>query len=111
MTPCRSSRSSLGCASPGAGRTTRWGSAASPPSSTPKRTTSTRTRAPSSADSAMPPLVQPDEGELKLNGLRIHYFEWRGGGQRPLVLMHGLRDYAYFWQGCAHPPLGRGHGF
>src|SRR3972149_7999963 len=55
---------------------------------------------------AMPPLVQPDEGELKLNGLRFHYFEWRGGGQRPLVLMHGLRDYAYYWQGCAHRPLG-----
>jgi pimeloyl-ACP methyl ester carboxylesterase len=64
-------------------------------------------------------LVQPAEGELKLNGLRIHYFEWRGSGRRPLVLMHGLRDYAYYWQDCANRLLDdfhvyaldqRGHG-
>ena len=61
-------------------------------------------------------LVQPDEGELKLNGLRIHYFEWRGraapaGGQgrRPLVLLHGLRDYAYYWQDCANRLLDEFH--
>jgi pimeloyl-ACP methyl ester carboxylesterase len=57
----------------------------------------------------MPPLVQPDEGELKLNGLRIHYFEWRGAGQRPLLLMHGLRDYAYYWQDCANRLLDEFH--
>jgi len=57
----------------------------------------------------MPPLVQPDEGELKLNGLRIHYFEWKGRGQRPLVLMHGLRDYAYYWQDCANRLLDEFH--
>src|SRR3990172_2010668 len=34
--------------------------------------------------------------------LRINFFEWRGRGQRPLVLMHGLRDYAYYWQDCAN---------
>jgi len=50
----------------------------------------------------MSALVQPSEGELKINGLRLHYFEWKGAGQRPLVLMHGLRDYAYFWQDCAN---------
>jgi pimeloyl-ACP methyl ester carboxylesterase len=64
-------------------------------------------------------LLQPLEGELKLNGLRIHYFEWRGAGRRPLVLMHGLRDYAYYWQDCANrflddfhlfAPDIRGHG-
>lgn len=64
-------------------------------------------------------LVQPAEGELKLNGLRIHYFEWRGRGERPLVLLHGLRDYAYYWQDCANRLLDdfhiyaydqRGHG-
>ena len=64
-------------------------------------------------------LVQPVEGELKLNGLRINYFEWKGRGRRPLVLMHGLRDYAYFWQDCANRLLDdfhvysfdqRGHG-
>ena len=54
-------------------------------------------------------LVQPGEGELKLNGLRIHYFEWRGGGQRPLLLMHGLRDYAYYWQDCANRLLDEFH--
>ncbi len=65
------------------------------------------------------PLVQPAEGELKLNGLRIHYFEWRGRGQRPLILLHGLRDYAYYWQDSANRLLDdfhvyafdqRGHG-
>jgi len=64
-------------------------------------------------------LVQPAEGELKLNGLRINYFEWKGRGRRPLVLMHGLRDYAYYWQDCANRLLDdfhvytfdqRGHG-
>lgn len=64
-------------------------------------------------------LVQPAEGELKINGLRIHYFEWRGRGERPLVLVHGLRDYAYYWQDLANRLLDdfhvyafdqRGHG-
>ena len=64
-------------------------------------------------------LIQPVEGELKLNGLRINYFEWKGRGRRPLVLMHGLRDYAYYWQDCANRLLDdfhvytfdqRGHG-
>ncbi|HUF53364.1 MAG TPA: alpha/beta hydrolase [Dehalococcoidia bacterium] len=64
-------------------------------------------------------LIQPSEGELKVNGLRIHYFEWKGAGTRPLVLMHGLRDYAYYWQDCAnrlldefhvYAPDQRGHG-
>ncbi len=56
-------------------------------------------------------LVQPTEGELKLNGLRSHYFEWRGSGERPLVLMHGLRDYAYYWQDCANRLLDDFHVF
>ena len=47
-------------------------------------------------------LVQPQEGELKLNGLRIHHFHWQGRGQRPLILLHGLRDHAYYWQDCAN---------
>jgi pimeloyl-ACP methyl ester carboxylesterase len=64
-------------------------------------------------------LVQPAEGEVKINGLRLHYFEWTGKGTRPLVLMHGLRDYAYYWQDCANrllndfhifAPDQRGHG-
>jgi esterase len=64
-------------------------------------------------------LVQPAEGEVKVNGLRLHYFEWKGKGTRPLVLMHGLRDYAYFWQDAANrlmddfhifAPDQRGHG-
>jgi pimeloyl-ACP methyl ester carboxylesterase len=58
---------------------------------------------------AVTPLVQPAEGELKLNGLRIHYFEWKGAGRRPLVLMHGLRDYAYYWQDCANRLLDEFH--
>lgn len=64
-------------------------------------------------------LLQPVEGELKINGLRIHYFEWQGRGERPLVLVHGLRDYAYYWQDLANRLLDvfhvyafdqRGHG-
>ena len=62
---------------------------------------------------------EPNEGELKLNGLRLHYFEWKGPGRRPLLLLHGLRDYAYYWQDCANRLLDdfhiyafdqRGHG-
>jgi len=56
-------------------------------------------------------LVQPSEGEVKVNGLRQHYFEWKGAGTRPLVLMHGLRDYAYFWQDCANRLLDEFHIF
>jgi pimeloyl-ACP methyl ester carboxylesterase len=64
-------------------------------------------------------LLQPAEGELKINGLRIHYFEWKGRGERPLVLVHGLRDCAYYWQDLANRLLDdfhvyafdqRGHG-
>lgn len=62
-------------------------------------TTTTRRRSDQEPDLT---LVQPSEGELKLNGLRIHFFEWKGAGKRPLVLMHGLRDYAYYWQDCAN---------
>ncbi|HEY5625967.1 MAG TPA: alpha/beta hydrolase [Dehalococcoidia bacterium] len=56
-------------------------------------------------------LVQPSEGEVKANGLRLHYFEWKGAGTRPLVLMHGLRDYAYYWQDCANRLLDEFHIF
>lgn len=56
-------------------------------------------------------LVQPSEGEVKINGLRLHYFEWKGAGTRPLVLMHGLRDYAYYWQDCANRLLDEFHIF
>ena len=56
-------------------------------------------------------LVQPTEGEVKVNGLRLHYFEWKGKGTRPLVLMHGLRDYAYYWQDCANRLLDEFHIF
>lgn len=56
-------------------------------------------------------LVQPSEGEAKVNGLRLHYFEWKGKGTRPLVLMHGLRDYAYYWQDCANRLLDEFHIF
>jgi pimeloyl-ACP methyl ester carboxylesterase len=56
-------------------------------------------------------LIQPAEGEVKVNGLRLHYFEWKGKGTRPLVLMHGLRDYAYYWQDCANRLLDEFHIF
>jgi pimeloyl-ACP methyl ester carboxylesterase len=56
-------------------------------------------------------LVQPVDGEVKVNGLRLHYFEWKGVGKRPLVLMHGLRDYAYYWQDCANRLLDEFHIF
>jgi pimeloyl-ACP methyl ester carboxylesterase len=56
-------------------------------------------------------LVQPAESEVKVNGLRLHYFEWNGKGTRPLVLMHGLRDYAYYWQDAANRLLDDFHIF
>jgi pimeloyl-ACP methyl ester carboxylesterase len=56
-------------------------------------------------------LVQPTEGEVKVNGLRLHYFEWGDPALPPLVLMHGLRDYAYYWQDCANRLLDRFHIF
>ena len=56
-------------------------------------------------------LVQPSEGEVKINGLRLHYFEWKGAGTRPLVLLHGLRDYSYYWQDCANRLLDEFHIF
>ncbi len=59
----------------------------------------------------MSALLQPREGELKLNGLRFRYFEWRGRGRRPLVLLHGLRDSAYYWQDFANRVLDEFHVF
>jgi pimeloyl-ACP methyl ester carboxylesterase len=56
-------------------------------------------------------LVQPSEGEVKVNGLRLHYFQWKGAGTRPLVLMHGLRDYAYYWQDFANRLMDEFHIF
>lgn len=48
---------------------------------------------------------------MKVNGLRLHYFEWGSASGRPLVLMHGLRDYAYYWQDCANRLLDEFHVF
>ncbi len=46
---------------------------------------------------------------MKVNGLRLHYFEWGDPAGRPVVLMHGLRDYAYYWQDCANRLLSEFH--
>src|SRR3989304_1779075 len=41
--------------------------------------------------------VQPRDGYLTVNGLRLHYLDWGGSSSRSLVLVHDIRGYAHMW--------------
>ena len=41
--------------------------------------------------------VQPQDKTVVANGLKLHYLDWGGEGQSPMVLLHGLRGHAHSW--------------
>ena len=49
-------------------------------------------------------LAQPAEGEVRVNDLHLHYFEWKRRGARPLVL--NARTCAYVFEDIGHSLLG-----
>lgn len=40
---------------------------------------------------------QPSDKVVNVNGLNLHYLDWGGPSQRPLLLLHGLTGYAHSW--------------
>ena len=44
-----------------------------------------------------PAIVQPDDREVELSGIRFHYLDWGGEGLPPVVLLHGGRLTAHTW--------------
>jgi len=49
----------------------------------------------------MIPGTLPVDRFLTVNGLRLHYLDWRNDGALPIVMLHGLRGYAHTWDPVA----------
>ncbi|MBM2825114.1 MAG: alpha/beta hydrolase [Dehalococcoidales bacterium] len=45
----------------------------------------------------MPADKQPSDKFVNVNGLNLHYLDWGGSSQKPLVLLHGLTSNAHSW--------------
>ncbi len=43
------------------------------------------------------PKVRPQERYLETNNLRLHYLDWGGVGNQPMLLLHGLMGHAHMW--------------
>ena len=63
--------------------------------------------------------VQPQDGEVTLPGLRLHYLDWGGKENQPLIFLHGNAQQAHSWDFVALSlcdsyhvlaPDARGHG-
>jgi len=52
--------------------------------------------------------VAPAEGEVRVDGCRVHYLTWGSAGAPPLVLVHGGAAHARWWSFLA-PLLARDH--
>ncbi len=53
-------------------------------------------------------MATPRDGTATLNGLRVHFLDWGGAGQAPLLLLHGSAQTAHSWDEVA-PDLARDH--
>lgn len=53
--------------------------------------------------------IQPRDGTLQVNGLRLHYLEWGTAGQPAMVLLHGLTSHAHSWDHVASAFADRYH--
>ena len=42
-----------------------------------------------------PPIAQPRDATVLVNGLRLHYLDWGSAGKPPLILLHGLTGNAH----------------
>ena len=45
--------------------------------------------------------AKPMDKSVMANGLKLHYLDWGGEGQPPMVLLHGLRGHAHSWDDVA----------
>jgi pimeloyl-ACP methyl ester carboxylesterase len=46
-------------------------------------------------------MATPSEGFVPVNGALLHYLNWGGPRERPLVLIHGLTGFAHTWDDWA----------
>lgn len=46
-------------------------------------------------------MAMPTDGSVTVNGLLLHYLDWGGPKERPLVLIHGLTGFAHTWDDWA----------
>jgi pimeloyl-ACP methyl ester carboxylesterase len=44
---------------------------------------------------------QPSNRTIKVNEIRLHYLEWRGGGDKTILLLHGFMGHAHVWDALA----------
>src|SRR5438034_2176525 len=42
-------------------------------------------------------LLRPVDGEVMVNGLKLHVLDWGGTGRTPLLLLHGFTGHAHAW--------------
>ena len=42
-------------------------------------------------------MLQPRDGFVSVNGLRLHYLQWGDERQQPLLLLHGGSAHAHWW--------------
>ena len=45
--------------------------------------------------------VRPQERYLEVNNIRLHYLDWGGVGNQPMLLLHGLMGHAHVWDAFA----------
>lgn len=53
--------------------------------------------------------ILPRDGEVTVNGLRLHYLEWGERGSPDMVLLHGLTSHAHSWDTLAAALADRYH--
>lgn len=53
--------------------------------------------------------MEPREGYVDANGLRLHYLEWGSAGDQPLLLLHGFGNQAHIWDPFADTVCDRYH--
>lgn len=55
--------------------------------------------------------MDPREGFVQVNGLRLHYLEWGSASRPPLLLLHGFGNEAHIWDRFAPTVVERYHIF
>lgn len=45
--------------------------------------------------------IEPADKTVHVNGINLHYLDWGGDEQPPLVLLHGISLHAHYWDGFA----------
>jgi esterase len=53
--------------------------------------------------------IRPAEGDVDVNGLRLHYLDWGARGKPDMLLLHGLTSHAHSWDHFARALCNRYH--